>query len=80
MSSVFPALASAHKKYSGLNDVQLVLDPTLLIDKEEWRKIAANSSCLKLPKKYILFYMLAYTYSPVEKMLELLTFVQKKYA
>lgn len=68
------------KKYSGLNDVQLVLDPTLLIDKEEWRKIAANSSCLKLPKKYILFYMLAYTYSPVEKMLELLTFVQKKYA
>lgn len=68
------------KKYSGLNDVQLVLDPTFLIDKEEWRKIAANSSCLKLPKKYILFYMLAYTYSPVEKMLELLTFVQKKYA
>lgn len=68
------------KRYSGLKDVQLVLDPTLLIDKNGWKKIAAKSSNIALPKKYILFYMLAYTYSPVEKMVELLSFVQKKYA
>lgn len=68
------------KEYSGLEDVQLVLDPTFLIDKNGWRKILAKSSNLKLPKKYILFYMLAYTYSPVKKMKEILSFVQRKYS
>lgn len=67
------------KKYSGLNNVKLVLDPTLLLDKDAWAKLAAKSNDMELPKHYILFYMLAYTYSPNDKMVELLSYVQEKY-
>lgn len=67
------------KENFGRNDAQLVLDPTLLLTKEEWHIFAQKSQNLNVPKRYILFYMLAYTYSPEEKMCELLNFVQQKY-
>lgn len=67
------------KKYSGLNNVKLVLDPTLLIEKSAWEKLATKSKKLELPNHYILFYMLAYTYSPNDKMVELLNYMQGKY-
>lgn len=63
----------------GRNDSKLVLDPTLLLTKEEWHIYAQKTQKLSLPPKFILFYMLAYTYSPEEKMKDLLNFVQKKY-
>ena len=63
----------------GRTDAKLVLDPTLLLNKEQWHEYAKKSIVLPLPPKYILFYMLAYTYSPDEKMCELLTFIQNKY-
>ena len=63
----------------GRNDAKLVLDPTLLLTKEQWHEYALKSNNLLLPSKFVLFYMLAYTYSPEEKMCELLTFVQRKY-
>ena len=64
---------------TGRNDIKHVLDPTLLLNKEQWLKLAAKSRKLKTPPKYILCYMLAYTYNPEEKMKELLKFVQDKY-
>ncbi len=67
------------KKITGRNDAKLVLDPTLLLTKEQWHNYVSKSSALSLPSKFILFYMLAYTYSPEEKMCELLTLVQRKY-
>lgn len=67
------------KELTGRDDAQLVLDPTLLLDKEEWMQLAKKSRKVKTPKKYILCYMLAYTYNPEEKMVELLNFVQEKY-
>lgn len=67
------------EELTGRKDTKLVLDPTLLLDKNEWMKLAQKSRMLKTPKKYILCYMLAYTYDPNEKMKELLKFVQKKY-
>lgn len=64
---------------TGRNDARLVLDPTLLLTKNQWHEYALKSNKLVLPSKFILFYMLAYTYSPEEKMCELLTFVQRRY-
>lgn len=64
---------------TGRNDIKHVLDPTLLLNKEQWLKLAAKSRKLKTPPKYILCYMLAYTYNPEEKMKELLKYVQDKY-
>lgn len=57
----------------------LVLDPTLLLDRNAWALLAKKSNRLKVPIKYILCYMLAYTYDPAEKMKELLKFMQGKY-
>ena len=67
------------EELTGRKDAKLVLDPTLLLDKNEWMKLVQKSRKLRTPKKYILCYMLAYTYDPNEKMKELLKFVQKKY-
>lgn len=64
---------------TGRNDAKLVLDPTLLLTKNQWHEYALKSNKLVLPSKFILFYMLAYTYSPEEKMCELLTYVQRRY-
>lgn len=75
------------REYNGQNvisqilgkEVPVVLDPTLLIQKEEWHKIAEESIDFDLPENYILCYMLAYTYSPEKSMMELLSKVQKEY-
>lgn len=67
------------EELTGRKDAKLVLDPTLLLDKNEWMQLAHKSHKLKTPKRYILCYMLAYTYDPNEKMKELLKFVQKKF-
>lgn len=66
------------KKYSKLKNVQLVLDPTLLISKDGWHELSKESVNMELPPRYILFYMLAYTYSPEDKMVELLNYFQIK--
>ena len=49
---------------TGRTDARLVLDPTLLLTKEQWNEYTLKSDVLSLPSKFILFYMLAYTYSP----------------
>ena len=67
------------RKYSSLDNIQLVLDPTLLINRDEWSHIGENHRNLKIPNDYILLYMLAYTYSPDHKMSEILSYVQNKY-
>lgn len=67
------------KELTERKDAKLVLDPTLLLDRNEWTQLAKKSRKLKTPKKYILCYMLAYTYNPNDKMKELLKFVQDKY-
>lgn len=67
------------KKLTGREDAQLVLDPTLLLNKKEWAKIASKATDVELPEKFILFYMLAYTYNPEETMGKVLEFLQKKY-
>ena len=67
------------EELTGRKDAKLVLDPTLLLKKEDWMVYANKSRKLKLPQKYILCYMLAYTYNPEEKMIDLLKFAQQKY-
>jgi len=42
-------------------DVEVVLDPTLLLDKNEWNQIAISKRLVK--KKYILCYFLNYTFN-----------------
>lgn len=64
---------------TGRTDIEVVLDPTLLIDKNEWSKYADKSSLKNIPQEYILFYMLAYTYNPQNKMAEILNKLQNQY-
>ncbi len=71
-------LALVHK-ITGRTDARLVLDPTLLLTKDQWNEYALKSDVLSLPPKFILFYMLAYTYNPEDKMSEILSFMQQKY-
>jgi len=60
-------------------NAEVVLDPTLLLNGDEWRCIASRAKKIKLPENYILCYMLAYTYSADEPMAKLLTRVQNQY-
>lgn len=60
-------------------DAKVVLDPSLLLDGNEWRQLSMNGRKCLLPPKYILCYMLAYTFSADEPMNILLTRVQKKF-
>lgn len=64
---------------TGRTDIEVVLDPTLLLDKNEWSKYADKSSLKNIPQEYILFYMLAYTYNPQSKMAEILNKLQNQY-
>lgn len=44
-------------------DATVCCDPTLLLDKEQWSKVAEDSSlCIK--KKFILIYIMGYAYDP----------------
>lgn len=60
-------------------DAEVVLDPTLLLTRKQWGAIAANASKVKLPQKYILCYMLSYTFEVDKPMGQLLQLVQDKY-
>ncbi len=60
-------------------EAKVVLDPTLLLAKEHWEKLAEKARKTDLPKAYILCYMLAYTFSADDPMGKLLEMVQRKY-
>lgn len=60
-------------------DAKVVLDPTLLLNGDNWREISAEAHTVKLPSQYILCYMLAYTFSADEPMNIILKRVQKTY-
>lgn len=60
-------------------EVPVTLDPTLLLNKDEWNVLADKAKKVKLPEKYILCYMLAYTFDVSTPMCELLSNVQEKY-
>ena len=60
-------------------DAKVVLDPSLLLEGNEWRQLSMNRRKCILPPKYILCYMLAYTFSADEPMNILLTRVQEKF-
>lgn len=60
-------------------DSEVVLDPTLLLNREEWDAIANKAATVNLPKRYILCYMLSYTFEVDEPMGKLLHTVQDKY-
>lgn len=66
--------------YELLNrDAIVVLDPTLLLTKSEWATLAYKAQRVKLPSKYILCYMLSYTFDVDKPMGQLLEAVQTKY-
>ena len=67
------------KVLTGRTDIEVVLDPTLLLNSNEWSKYAEKSSLSDIPQNYILFYMLAYTYNPQNKMTEILSEFQNQY-
>lgn len=60
-------------------DAMVVLDPTLLLTRVYWNAIADKASKVKLPKQYILCYMLSYTFEVDKPMGQLLQLVQAKY-
>lgn len=59
---------------------KVVLDPTLLLTKEEWGRLASKAKWKKkMPHRYILCYTLGYTYNPIPAMCNLLHNLQCKY-
>ena len=59
---------------------KVVLDPTLLLTKEEWGRLASKAKWKKkMPHRYILCYTLGYTYNPIPAMCNLLHNLQSKY-
>lgn len=89
---VFPVFAKLLPKYSsvtvreasgiplasklGANDPQLVCDPTLLITKEVYSKIAEQSQ-IKPKGKYILAYILTYAYNPYPQIRQIVDDVKR---
>lgn len=57
-------------------DVSVVLDPTLLLNKDEWNKVAVPNRQFK--KKYILCYFLNYTFNAFPYVDELAAYMQKQ--
>lgn len=67
------------KKLLG-QDAPVVLDPTLLISKEQWGKLTEKAVWKKpMPHNYILCYLLGYTYNPKPAMASLLEKLQKQF-
>lgn len=58
-------------------NAELVCDPTLLLDKEEW-SILAKESCIRLNEKYILVYVLDYAYDPYPDIYSRIEEIQQK--
>lgn len=57
-------------------EAKAVLDPTLLLDKDEWNKIAVPKRLIK--KKYILCYYLNYTFNAFPYVDDLTAYMQKQ--
>ena len=61
-------------------EAPVVLDPTLLLPKEAWNKLSEKAHWKKkMPSKFILCYLLDYTYNPRPAMAALLYNLQKEY-
>ena len=61
-------------------DAPVVLDPTLLLNNKQWRELASKARWKQgMPEKYILSYMLGYTFNPKPAMTALLHRLQKRY-
>lgn len=58
---------------------KVVLDPTLMIDANEWSRLSEKAIRHPLPQEYILVYTLAYTYNPLSSMACVLEALQSKY-
>lgn len=56
-------------------DAEVILDPTLLLSKEEWQSIVPHSNFRK-QKKYILLYMLTYAFEPRPYIFEVIKHLQ----
>ena len=54
---------------------EVILDPTLLLSKEQWMEIVPRSN-FKKKKKYILLYMLAYAFEPRPYIFEVIKHLQ----
>ncbi len=61
----------------GLPPADICLDPTLLLNKEEWGKLAQKST-LKIKKPYVLVYMLTYAYNPYPFVVDFIKKVREK--
>lgn len=70
--------AKAVRELTG-REATVVLDPTLLLDKEHWLRFADKARTVQLPDKFILCYMLGYTYNPDETMSSVLCQLQRQY-
>ena len=57
---------------------EVILDPTLLLSKEDWMNLVPRSKFIK-KKKYILLYMLTYAFEPRPYIFEVLKYMQNKY-
>lgn len=67
--------ASVIKEVAG-KEAAIVLDPTLLLDKEQWNQIATPRRLFK--KKYILCYFLNYTFNAFPYVDQLAEYMQKQ--
>lgn len=63
------------EQLTGRKDARVVLDPTLLLDKHSWNKIAVQSRIIK--EKYILCYFLNYSFDSFPYVDELASHIQK---
>ena len=63
------------KDYTG-HDVRVVLDPTLLLTKDEWENFAGQSTCIN--GDYMLVYVLTYAWQPFPYALEVIESIEKK--
>lgn len=59
-------------------DTPITLDPTLMLDNNEWQKLIKSYHDPYQKKKYILLYMLGYAFDPTPYIYELLQALQKK--
>lgn len=57
--------------------VEVLLDPTLLLNKSEWIKIASYKKCPK--QNYILIYMLTYAFEPRPFIFDVISYFKEKY-
>lgn len=59
-------------------NAQFVCDPTMLLDKNEWGKLAENSK-ICINEKYILVYALSYMYNPFPKIYNIIDSISEKF-